>query len=281
MRRIIPIYSWYNIFMHEEKAREVIADIARKLGEDFDGVGPHFYTDGWTGAIVFDLAEKYLVKITNSETIETQAEFLKHNPDGVFQNVCCFDYDYGYICFDFIKGEKYADKPLEAHDAIRQVAKIAENFREYPHEGYGFLHHEFKTWREFLADEVEYARGCIPAISTEKVYKALEAIGDAAPKQYLLHGDFGAHNFLVDDGKIRVIDPMPAVGDFLYDFYFAILSDTDIFTKVGREFIYSFFERDESEKEALLKIALYVRMSRAFKYDIENFDAYLKMYEEV
>lgn len=267
--------------MNEEKAKQVIADVAEKLGENFDGVEPHFYTDGWTGAIVFDLAEKYLVKITNAETIETQAEFLEHDPLSVFQKVRCFDYDHGYICFDFIKGEKFADAPLEAHEAIRQVAEIVKHFREYPYDGYGFLNHEFKTWREYLADEIEYARGCIPAISTDKVMAALEAIGDSAPKQYLLHGDFGAHNFLVSGGRIHVIDPMPAVGDFLYDFYFAILSDTDIFTKVGKDYIYSFFERDAAEKEALLKIALYVRMSRAFKYDIENFDAYLKMYEEV
>ena len=267
--------------MNEDKAREVISDVAKRMNENFDGVEPHFYTDGWTGAIVFDLAEKYLIKITNSETIETQAEFLKHNPLGVFQNVRCFDYDLGYICFDFIKGDKFADKPIEAHETIRQVAEIVKSFREYPHDGYGFLNHEFRTWREFLADEIEYARGCIPVVSTEKVMNSLEAIGDAAPKQYLLHGDFGAHNFLVSDNKIRIIDPMPAVGDYLYDFYFAILSDTDIFLKVGRKFVFDFFDRDVAEKDALMKIALYVRMSRAFKYDIENFDAYLKMYEEV
>ena len=35
------------------------------------------------------------------------------------------------------------------------------------------------------------------------------------------------------------------------------------------------------EKKALLTIALYVRMSRAFKYDRENFDAYTRVYAEI
>jgi hypothetical protein len=74
---------------------------------------------------------------------------------------------------------------------------------------------------------------------------------------------------------------MPAVGDYLYDFYFAVLSDTDIFTKVGEDYIFSFFDRDMAEKKALATIALYVRMSRAFKYDRENFEAYVKMYQEI
>jgi hypothetical protein len=96
-----------------------------------------------------------------------------------------------------------------------------------------------------------------------------------------MHGDFGTHNFLVNNGKIYVIDPMPVVGDFLYDFYFAVLSDTKIFTKVGEDFVFSFFERDMKEKRALATIALYVRMSRAWKYDRENFKAYVDMYEKI
>lgn len=269
--------------MQNEKISQVKADLAKKLGRKFAHAEPHFYTDGWTGAVVFDLDRKLLVKITNTETIETQAEFLRENPGHVFSNLICYDLEIGYICFEFIDGRKFSEAQLDAEESIRQIAEIVRNYREYPDDaGYGFLRHEFSTWREFLQDEIDYARGYIPTVSMEKVTAALEQIGEAAPRQYLMHGDFGAHNFLVEDsGKIRVIDPMPAVGDYLYDFYFAILSDTDIFTKVGEEFIYGFFERDMAEKKALLTIALYVRMSRAFKYDRENFEAYLRMYGEI
>ena len=269
--------------MQDEKISQVKADLSKKLHKNFENSEPDFYWDGWTGAVVFDLDRKYLIKITNSETIESQVEFLRENPRNIFSNVICYDLEVGYICLEFIEGVKYNEAKLNAKDALWQVSNIVKNYREYPHaEGYGFLRHEFPTWKEFLRDEIDYARGYIPTISTDKVMAALDVIGNKQPKQYLMHGDFGTHNFLVEkSGRIRVIDPMPVVGDYLYDFYFAILSNTNIFTIVGADYIYSFFDRDIEEKKALLTIALYVRMSRAFKYDRENFDAYTKMYANI
>ena len=267
--------------MQDEKVSQVIEDLSHQLKHNFKNAEVHFYTDGWTGAIVFSLDDKYLIKITNSETIENQEEFLRHNPLGVYQRVVCSNAEVGYICFEFIQGEKYVGHEIEPHEAIRQIAEMVKNYKKYPWAGYGFLHHEFDTWKEFLEDEVEYARGYIPSIPLDKVHAALAEMNGKKPEKCLMHGDFGTHNFIVNEGRIYVIDPMPAVGDFLYDFYFAVLSDTDIFTKVGADFIFDFFERDMTEKKALATIALYVRMSRAYKYDRENFDAYVKMYQEI
>ncbi len=269
--------------MQDEKISQVKADLSKKLHRNFENYEPHFYLDGWTGAVVFDLNRKYLIKITNSETIGTMVEFLRENPRNVFPNVICYDLGIGYVCLEFIDGVKFSEAKLDAKDVLLQVSDIVKDYRVYPHaEGYGFLGHEFPTWKEFLQDEIEYARGYIPTVATDKVMAALEVISDKQPRQYLTHGDFGAHNFMVDrSGRIRVIDPMPVVGDYLYDFYFAILSNTNIFRFVGTDYIFSFFERDMGEKKALLTIALYVRISRAFKYDRENFDAYIRMYEEI
>ena len=267
--------------MQDEKVSQVVDDLSNKLHKNLHNAEVKFYMDGWTGAVVFSLDEKYLIKITNSETIETQEEFLQTNPAGAFQHVICTNTEIGYICFEFLPGEKYVGHEIEPHEAIRQIAEMVSNYRKYPWAGYGFLHHEYDTWREFLADEIDYARGYIPSIPMEKVQAALDAIGDKKPTKCLMHGDFGTHNFLVNNGKIFVIDPMPAVGDFLYDFYFAVLSDTDIFTKVGADYIFSFFERDMAEKKALATIAAYVRMSRAYKYDRENFDAYVELYKNI
>ncbi len=268
--------------MQDEKLSQVIEDLSKKLKKrNLRDAEVHFYTDGWTGAIVFSLNKQYLIKITNAETIETQAEFLEWDPTDSLQTVLCYDTEIGYICFEYIDGEKFTGNEIEPHEAIRQIANIVQNYKRVMEPGYGFLRHKFKTWRAFLEDEVEYARGYIPNVSLDKVRDALNVIGDSRPKRYLLHGDFGAHNFLVKDGRIHVIDPMPAVGDNLYDFYFAVLSDTDIFTKVGEDYIFEFFDRDMTEKKALATIALYVRMSRAFKYDRENFEAYMEMYKKL
>lgn len=263
----------------DEKQKIIIADIEKQLNIDLSGVEPNYYTDGATDATVFDLDKKYLVKITDANTIKTQAEFLKENPNNVFQNLLCNNVELGYECFEFIDGVHYDEALINAKDATEQIAQIVGNYRKYPHEGYGFLNEEHVSWRAFLLDEIEYARRTISDVPTEKVMSALEVAGAINPTQYLMHGDFGTHNFLLENGKIRVIDPMPVAGDYLYDFYFALLSNVEIFTRLGADYIYSFFpDRDASYKKAILTIALYVRMSRAATYDKENLPAYFDLY---
>ena len=261
----------------------VIRDIERQLGCSVRDLVPTFYSDGATDATVFSLGGKYLLKMTNLETVQTQKTFLDAVPEGRFQKLLCSNESLGYECFEFIDGVHYSDAPLEAHEAVEQIAEIVRQYPEYEHDGYGFLGEEKPTWREFLLDEIEYAAQRIREVSQEKVMTALETVGNYAPKQYLMHGDFGTHNFLVSDGKIRVIDPMPVVGDRLYDFFFAILSDTDIFAELGIDYYMdNFFDGYKPEyMKALLIIALYVRMSRAAVYDEENLEKYKKLYAEI
>lgn len=266
----------------EQKVKDVIADIGQKLAVQLDEAEPYFYTDGATNATVFALGKKYLVKMTDLNTIRTQAEFLKHNPDGVFQRLLCSDEGLGYECFEFIDGVHYDGSLIDPKEATEQIANIVRNYRKYPHDGYGFLNEEHVSWRAFLLDEIEYARRNIPEVPTEKVMSALKVAGAINPEQYLMHGDFGTHNFLLEDGRIRVIDPMPVVGDCLYDFYFALLSDVDIFTHLGADYVYSFFpDRDLSYKRAILTVALFVRTSRAASYDKDNLPAYFDLYNAI
>jgi len=259
----------------------IVHDIERKLDARLHDLPAVFYSDGATDATVFSLGGKYLVKATDLRTIQTQREFLERVPEGAFQKLLCWNEGLGYECFEFIDGEHYDKSKIGPKEAILQIKSIVESYPEYEYEKYGFLGDEKPTWREFLLDEIEYAARTIPEISQARVMAALDAIGNCAPKKYLMHGDFGTHNFLLQDGRIRVIDPMPVVGDRLYDFYFAILSDTDIFEDLSEDYFLGFFDGYEMEyKKALLTIALYVRMSRAAKYDKVNLEKYIKLYKK-
>ena len=43
--------------MQDEKISQVKADLSKKLHKNFENSEPHFYLDGWTGAVVFILPE--------------------------------------------------------------------------------------------------------------------------------------------------------------------------------------------------------------------------------
>ena len=265
----------------EGRVERVLSDIERQLYIDLNGADLHFYREGATASTVINVNDEYLVKIENFDTMREQMEFLRMYPDSCFQKVLCSNEELSYVCFEFIKGEQFSEAEIDARDAIEQICEIVCSYGEYTHKGYGFLGHEKDSWHDFLLDEIEYAEQRIPEVSKDKVMAALEVAGREEPQQYLTHGDFGTHNFLVEKGRIRVIDPMPAVADYLYDFYFALLSDVDVFIRLGEEMVMSYFERDVEYKKALLIIALYVRMSRAAKYDAANLQKYKDLYANI
>ena len=257
----------------------IFDDISKKIGVNLAKSELKYYDDGSTDSIVFSADEKYLIKISDERTIREQTEFLTKNTNSVFQPYYCSDDEIGYECLGFLEGVHYKEAPIDAYAAAEQIAEIVKNYAEYPCDNYGFMNDMKPTWYDFLLDEIEYASQRIPDLPKDRVMAALEKMRDAKPEQRMLHGDFGTHNFLVKDGQIRVIDPMPVVGDKLYDFYFAILSNIGIFPELGLDYIFSYFDEYERDyKEALLTIALYVRTSRAAAYDAKNLDRYVEMY---
>ena len=53
------------------------------------------------------------------------------------------------------------------------------------------------------------------------------------------------------------------------------------FTKINLDYILSFYNNDLEYKKALLAIVVYIRMSRAHKYDINNFNKFLELYNKL
>lgn len=260
----------------------VFDDIQKRIGVDLFGSELILYTDGATSARVFSAEDEFLVKITDAATVARQREFLSRTTNDAFQKILCSSIELGYECFEFIDGVHLRDSDIEQKDVLKQVEEIVKSYSKYDSDGYGFLGDTKASWRDFLQDEIEYAARRLPNTSQVKVYEALAKIGDVAPDKYLLHGDFGAHNFLIQNGRIRVIDPMPLIGDPLYDYYFAILSNPKIFQDLTSEQIFGVFDTYPLDyKKALCIIALYVRTSRAAVYDLPHFKDYEKLYAEI
>jgi hypothetical protein len=264
--------------------KEIIKDLEKTLNISIAEKDITYYTDGATESIVFNIKDKYLIKTVDDITFKTQTEFLNYYKEvPEFQTIIHQNEELKYICFEFKEGSLFRKNKITANEAIEQIYSIVNNYKEYNHEYYGYLYEDEKTWYEFLKDEVEYSNNkMIEAnINLDKVNKALEIIKEYDSPKYLIHGDFGVHNFIVNNKHIHVIDPMSVVGDYLYDFYFSIYSDTDLFTNLDISEILKYFDRDQTIKKALLTITFFIRMSRAYVYDKPYFHLYTKYYDEV
>ena len=262
----------------------IIKDLENNLNIKVTEKDITYYTDGATDSIVFNIMDKYLVKTMDDITYKTQKEFLEfYNNINEFQTIIHHNEELKYICFEYKQGSLFRKDKLSSKEAMEQVYNIVNNYKEYNHDYYGYLYEDEKTWYEFLKDEVEYSNKKMQEanINLDKVNNALKIIKEYTTPKYLIHGDFGVHNFIVNNNHIHIIDPMPVVGDYLYDFYFSLYSDTDLFTNLNIEEILSYFDRDIKIKKALLTITFFIRMSRAYVYDKPFFHLYTKYYDEV
>lgn len=227
-----------------------------KLKLDIKNENIKYYTDGKSDSIVFSLNNKYLIKTVDENTLNTQVEFLRFYKDSnFFQKIITYNKELKYICFEFLEGENFSNiDKIDVKDIVNQIYNITSSYKKYSYDGYRYLYENRLSWDKFLESEVEYSKKEIESINInlKKVYEALKNIKNYHIDKYLIHGDFGTHNFLVNDNNILVIDPMPIVGDRIYDFYFALFSNVSLFNNLDISCILKFFDEDINYKKSLL-----------------------------
>lgn len=260
--------------------QSIIDDLQCKLNISVNKDKITYYTDGATESIVFSIDNKYLIKTMDNYTLSTQKEFFNIYDNDYIQKVLYINEDRKYICFEYIDGIKEKDYSIyNTEYIIKQIYDICNTYKKYDYDGYGYLFEDHKTWYQFLYDEVIYSSKDIPDIDMNIVLKSLDKIKEINVDKYLIHGDFGVHNFLINNGKIKVIDPMCVIGDPLYDFYFATLSTPALFTNI--DLILSYYDKDIEYKKALFNIVLYIRMSRCYVYNRNQFNKYIELYNQM
>lgn len=262
--------------------KTIIEDIKKRLNIEFTESDIHIFTEGKTEAIVFSIKEEYLIKKCTKQELDVYNEFLSKYKSEYFQKMYYINYDLSYVCLSFTKGHKY-NQDLDINYLLESLYDITSNYQTIDYEGFGYYLDDHKTWYEFLRDEIEYSKslivGCDVDISV--INKALEEVKKYNIDKYLIHGDFGTHNFIVNDSKLYVIDPMGVVGDNIYDFYFALFSDPLIYLKLNIDDVLKYFDRDINYKKIIMTLMFFIRLCRTHKYDIEDFDTYLDYYNNV
>ena len=267
----------------QENVSKIIDDIKINLDKNIDGSSIKYFTDGVSGSTVFSLNDKYLVKTMDKLELKTQVTFLNlYSYVDEFVKLLYINETLGFVVFEYVDGVLFKYKSdVKIVDGLYD---IVSNYTLFDYDYYGYLYEDKKSWYEFLKDETLNEIDMLhnDNLSDKKLEAALLFIKAEITSKYMLHGDFGAHNFMIDkNNNLKVIDPMPVIGDRLYDFYFAIFSSVKIFKDLSVDYILSFFDEDITHKRNILLIALYIRMIRAYKYDRDDFDIYYDWFKRL
>lgn len=263
-----------------KKDNEIIDNLLNILNIKYQD---HKYFNNGASSRVILLNNIYLIKQNAKSVLQAEVEFLKLNTSKFFQKILYIDSNFEFVVYEFITGDTMK-KVDNVEDTINKIISITSNYSYFEKEGFGYLNEEVNTWSEFLRNEISYSSDNIKEYipDTKLVNECVQILEKYSFNKKLLHGDLGTHNFIKQDKKlIGIIDPMPIIGDPLYDLLFALVSNTDILSNLTLEKIYSLINEPQEKVKSLLTIILYSRISRCLKYNPDSLNIYINFWNNL
>ena len=258
-----------------EKDKKIIDEVLKKVNEPY--LKHIYFTDGADSRVIL-LNNKYLIKQNNLTSIKAEIEFFESTFSTFLQKIVYYPQDFEFVVYNFIPG-----KPMKnittSKEIISKILEITTTFSYTSKPGFGYLGEEVDTWENFLTHEA-FHRPNIDDIEKDSIQNAIKILENFPFDKKLIHGDFGTHNFIEDNGKfVGIIDPQPILGDPLYDILFAICSNVGLLNTYSLDELYLLINEPKEKIKAMLIVVLYARISRALKYhpnDIPSYLEYLK-----
>ncbi|QWU46001.1 phosphotransferase [Bacillus sp. NP247] len=242
--------------------------------------------NGGTTSTVYLLDAKYVVKLNESEVIREEADFLSfYEGNTLFSKLLYKEPLNRYIVYSFLDGATSCELGYKRSTLCTIVKEVINTYEIVPEvDGWGWKDSPVQSWTEFLLTNVMEARENLKqCISDEEDQLVLTLVnspqrGTGMDRPFLLHGDLGFHNFIFQKNKLTgVIDPLPVLGDPIYDLIYAFCSTPEDLTKETIQYVMkqcAFRKRDRDLYEEIV-IGLYLRIDTCLRHHPKDLEDYL------
>lgn len=247
---------------------KLIKDLNTHLNEDIQTEDITVHTPGMSNSLIFQIKNDYLYKLYySSEDYENSKDFFECYADNKhFQHIKIKNDQEKSLCLTYLNGDLMYGKSGNYSFIIEKLYDIIKDYKEYNNPNIEKYNYGKSIWKDFLENNINY--NYLDIVDKNIIKENLDIIEKYPIKNYMLHGDFGTHNFIIDKDDVKVIDPCTVIGDKLYDFYCGIFSDPIIFENSNIDDILNYFEEYDMEyKKALLNLCFIYRMLIAVKYN--------------
>ncbi|GAB6451988.1 aminoglycoside phosphotransferase family protein [Bacillus cereus group sp. TH43LC] len=239
--------------------------------------------NGGTASTVYLLDEKYVVKLNEAEVIREEAIFLSfYERNTLFANLLYKEPLHTYIVYSFLEGSTSCGRGQKRITLSTLVKEVINKYEIVSRiDGWGWKESPVQSWSAFLTKNVvEAHKNVRPYISEEEYRKVLKlANRDAGINQpFLLHGDLGFHNFIFQGNELHgVIDPLPVLGDPIYDLIYAFCSTPEDVTKETIDYAMKqcVFHKKERDLYEEIVIGLYLRIDTCLRHHPKDLEDYL------
>ncbi|MGE7859878.1 phosphotransferase family protein [Bacillus mobilis] len=239
--------------------------------------------NGGTTSTVYLLDEKYVVKLNEAAVIREEAHFLSfYEGNTLFSKLLYKEPLHTYIVYSFLEGRTSCERGYKRSTLRTLVKEVINKYKIVPEaDGWGGKENPVQSWNEFLTTNVMEAYENVKRYISEKEYRTVLKLSnrDAGVNQpFLLHGDFGFHNFIFRQNRLHgVIDPLPVLGDPLYDLIYAFCSTPEDITKETIDYVMEqcVFHKQERDLYEEIVIGLYLRIDTCLRHHPKDLEDYL------
>lgn len=242
--------------------------------------------NGGTTSTIYLLDEQYVIKLNESDVIREEAYFLQfYKKDELFPKLLYKEPLNRYIVYSFLEGTtscKLGHKRSVLSKLVKEVINKYEVAAEV--DGWGWKESPVQSWNEFLTTNVMEAHENVRRYISEEEYRTVFKLanspsrGTGINQPFLLHGDLGFHNFIFQGNKLHgVIDPLPVLGDPIYDLIYAFCSTPEDLTKETIDYAMKqcvFYKKDRDLYEEIV-IGLYLRIDTCLRHHPKDLEDYL------
>ncbi|MDA1773548.1 aminoglycoside phosphotransferase family protein [Bacillus cereus] len=240
--------------------------------------------NGGTTSTIYLLDEQYVVKLNESDVIREEGYFLQfYKQDELFPKFLYKEPLNRYIVYSFLEGTtscKLGHKRSVLCKLVKEVINKYEVATEV--DGWGWKESPVQSWSEFLTKNVIEAHENVRRYISEEEYRTVLKLANrdvGINQPFLLHGDLGFHNFIFKENELHgVIDPLPVLGDPMYDLMYAFCSTPENLTKETIDYAMKqcvFHKKDRDLYEEIV-IGLYLRIDRCLRHHPKDLEDYLE-----
>lgn len=236
-----------------------------------------YFRDGTSSRIIL-LNDMYVIKQNDSALLESELLFSNSNPSPKLQHVIYADDNFKYIVYNYIPGDVMHTVD-DIDDLFANIKEITSSYADYDGDAIGYLSEPASSWSDFFKGIVHNQSLVMPESFDylPTVYEAIKVLEKYPFKKKIIHGDFGAHNFIKLNGKfVGAIDPIPIAGDPLYDLIYASISNVELLNKVNVKFLAELSGEEEEKVKAMLTIVLFCRLAICAKHQKNDLDTYME-----
>ncbi|MES5918529.1 phosphotransferase [Bacillus cereus group sp. RP37] len=243
--------------------------------------------NGGTTSMVYLLDGKYVVKLNEAEVIREEANFLSfYEGNTLFSKLLYKEPFHTYIVYSFLEGSISCEQGYKRSTLRTLVKEVINKYKMIPEAyGWGWKESPVQSWNEFLTTNVMEAYENVRRYIGEEEYRTVLKLanspnrGTGINQPFLLHGDFGFHNFIFQENRLHgVIDPLPVLGNPIYDLIYAFCSTPEDVTKetINYAMKQCVFHRKDHDLYEEIVIGLYLRIDTCLRHHPKDLEDYLE-----